>query len=237
VRLFFDVDPSRIISFGERVFPRYLKAHHALAAGDLPGARALLAEMTGAARSAWHRQLVQEIDAWTSLCAGDLARVRSLAAAAQPSGLLRATLGVVLGSAPGAVDVLAEALEETPSLLLLTRALVGAGKADAVPRLLDRPGMVTRFPDPTLLGATEALFRAGAYAACEEACLLSLRAYGTPTHLYNAACCASRVGNVDGALAYLRRARDAGFADRASLEKDPDLAAVRADARFADLWR
>ncbi|MCA9587407.1 MAG: hypothetical protein KC657_18900 [Myxococcales bacterium] len=235
MRFSLDAVQAQILSF-DGVSRRYRRAHAALHAGDTRTARALHAEMSSRARSAAHRRLVTEIDVWCSLCEADLERARAaFIGASSPSDLLRATMGAALGSDAGAVDVLADALEDVPALLLVTRALVGAGRAAVVPRVLARPGMPIRFADPTLHAATEALFRSGALAECEEACLLASKAFGAPTHHYNAACCASRLGDVDRALRHLATAIAGGFAAREQLASDVDLATVRADPRFADL--
>ena len=45
---------------------------------------------------------------------------------------------------------------------------------------------------------------------------------------YNSGCAYALLGELDGAAAALSRAIDNGFNDRAQLERDPDLAALRA---------
>jgi tetratricopeptide (TPR) repeat protein len=52
---------------------------------------------------------------------------------------------------------------------------------------------------------------------------------------YNLACAYARVGQKDKAIEALSRAVDEGFADRAGMEKDEDLAPLRADPRFQQL--
>ncbi|WP_201981014.1 tetratricopeptide repeat protein [Hymenobacter rubidus] len=56
-----------------------------------------------------------------------------------------------------------------------------------------------------------------------------------PVHRYNLACIESKAGNNDKAIAALSQATARGFNDPNSLRTDPDLAAVRADARFAGM--
>ena len=58
-----------------------------------------------------------------------------------------------------------------------------------------------------------------------------------PAATYNVACCRSRLGDVDGALEALHQAFERGFDNKALLEKDPDLANVRGDARYAELLK
>jgi hypothetical protein len=53
-----------------------------------------------------------------------------------------------------------------------------------------------------------------------------------PTAEYNLACLDARTGRVDQAFARLDKAITAGFDDGVSLEKDPDLAALRAKPKF-----
>jgi tetratricopeptide (TPR) repeat protein len=53
-----------------------------------------------------------------------------------------------------------------------------------------------------------------------------------PTAAYNLACLDARAGRVDQAFARLDRAIAAGFDDGVSLEKDPDLAALRGKPKF-----
>ena len=52
---------------------------------------------------------------------------------------------------------------------------------------------------------------------------------------YNAACCFTRAGDATQAFAQLAAAVDAGFKDRAWLEKDGDLAPLHGDPRWAKL--
>lgn len=54
---------------------------------------------------------------------------------------------------------------------------------------------------------------------------------------YNLACCLGRAGELDKAFEQLRGAIRAGFTDFDHLERDPDLAPLRADPRWKDLRR
>jgi hypothetical protein len=56
-----------------------------------------------------------------------------------------------------------------------------------------------------------------------------------PTAAYNLACLDARKGRVDAAFAQLDRSIAAGFDDGSSLEKDPDLAALRGKPRWASI--
>jgi len=53
--------------------------------------------------------------------------------------------------------------------------------------------------------------------------------------LYNVACAQARLGRIDEAFASLGEAIDAGFADTALLQSDPDLQALADDPRLASL--
>lgn len=52
---------------------------------------------------------------------------------------------------------------------------------------------------------------------------------------FEVACSWSRAGDVDRAVSWLERAADAGFRAASLVDGEPDLATVRADARWADL--
>lgn len=56
-----------------------------------------------------------------------------------------------------------------------------------------------------------------------------------PTAAYNIACVEARKGRVDAAFAFLEKANAAGFDDGSSLEKDPDLAALRGKPKWASI--
>lgn len=53
--------------------------------------------------------------------------------------------------------------------------------------------------------------------------------------LYNAACAHALLSHPDDAIAFLQRAIDTGFLDRAQATSDPDLDSLRHDQRFIDL--
>jgi tetratricopeptide (TPR) repeat protein len=54
---------------------------------------------------------------------------------------------------------------------------------------------------------------------------------------YNVACCKSRMGDKDGALAALRQAFEHGFDNKKLLDTDSDLANIRGDPRYAALLK
>jgi hypothetical protein len=58
----------------------------------------------------------------------------------------------------------------------------------------------------------------------------------TADHAYDAACCFAHGGDVARAFLYLGRAIDAGYKDRAWLQRDPDLAVLHGDARWEPLF-
>lgn len=58
-----------------------------------------------------------------------------------------------------------------------------------------------------------------------------------PTLLYNTACAHALAGNADHAIELLERAVAEGYADKASLKTDPDLAPLRSDPRFAAILK
>ena len=72
----------------------------------------------------------------------------------------------------------------------------------------------------------------GAAAALEIA--LTIRPEN-PELWYNLACARARLGQAEGAIEALRRARDEGFSDPELLATDPDLEAVRDEPGFAHL--
>lgn len=228
----------RAFALRTRDNPRELYSHamEALGKGEVAVARAIVARLKPLVTTAHDLSLAIEAEAWCLLCAGQPVAARDIAIRAQSSSpLLLSTLGVVVGTHEGAVDTLADALRSTPALDLVTHALVACNAAKQLAAVLERPGVVTRIPDVWLQTSSAIVFRSGAFEACEAICSSAFRAYGSPTHLFNAACCAARLGHVDRSLATLRRALEAGFSERARLFVDPDLEPVRADPRFAEL--
>lgn len=214
----------------------YGRALASLSNGETTAAHALVAKLKSSAISPHDRSLVTEAEAWCFLCDGKPTQARThLAGAVTSSPLLLAVVAVVAGTNDGAIDTLADAMRATPSLLLVTRALVACNAPMRIASLLDRPGVATRLPDVWLHSASEVVFRSGAFDACEAICLAAFRAYGSPMHLFNAACCAARLGDIDRAFTHLRDALAAGFSERERFASDPDLASVRADRRFAAL--
>ncbi|MEO6709271.1 MAG: hypothetical protein ABI054_03630 [Planctomycetota bacterium] len=59
--------------------------------------------------------------------------------------------------------------------------------------------------------------------------------YMRPASTYNVACCKSRLGDIDGALAALRLAFERGFDNQTLLKEDPDMANLRGDPRYGEL--
>ena len=98
--------------------------------------------------------------------------------------------------------------------------------------------LIERNPDDTFawyrLGAT--LHAAGQYDAAIDAARHATGAVDLRANaFYNIACAQALQGKKDAALDSLKQSVAAGFKAKGSLERDPDLAGVRDDARFKEL--
>jgi Zn-dependent protease len=180
-----------------------------------------------------------EQQAWSSLRSGDGASAQRLVERLGPAAnpFLRAAAALAAGR-PDAFDLLEDAYVASPSgppNLVVTEVIARAGAASALAtRLLERAdgrgregaGMLQthlhygdRFAEAATVG--EAVFESGPPSPAQTA--------------FEVACSWSRAGDVDRAVSWLERAADAGFRAASLVDGEPDLATVRADARWADL--
>lgn len=105
--------------------------------------------------------------------------------------------------------------------------------------LLERlPNYLLQNPDDSRVRMIHAIFlaevdrRDDALRECDLALELSP---GDPLMLYNCACCYSRLGEPDRAIATLRQAIDAGYANFAWVKQDPDMNPLRENPQFQAL--
>ncbi|MEI8256968.1 MAG: hypothetical protein WCJ30_14945 [Deltaproteobacteria bacterium] len=140
---------------------------------------------------------------------------------------------VANGRAMEAVDSMRGRLEEKrePAVIrAFVTALVAAGQLDealrvalGAPRDIERPGM---------LAVETRLFRGERFEDCLRVASAAFESFGVPDDAYNAACSCARLGRLDDAASWLSRAVEAGYADRAHLEADEDLAPLRGREDF-----
>jgi len=180
-----------------------------------------------------------EQQAWAALRNGDGAAAHRLAERLGPTAnpFLRAAAALAAGR-PEAFDLLEQAYVDAPAgppNLVVTQVVARAGAAGALAtRLLERPDGRGRdgaavlqthlhygehFAEAAQVG--EAVFAAGPPSRAQTA--------------FEIACSWSRAGDVDRALMWLGVAADAGFRAASLVDGEPDLAAVRADPRWAEL--
>ncbi|HYF46120.1 MAG TPA: site-2 protease family protein [Acidimicrobiales bacterium] len=213
-------------------------AAKALDEGDVGRALELGDAVLGRSRDPRVRALALEVTAWAALTSGDRADARRRLAlfptGIEPSGHLRA---FVEDHDPAEqVNLSVDAWLDgryVPARTYLDH-LAEAGLLGAV---VDRV-LASRADDAEAarMGLQHALFLGGRFdesARVGEA----MMAAGTtePVVAFNTACAHARAGRRDAALEALATAVDLGFRDMTMLEQDPDLAAVRADPRFAML--
>jgi predicted esterase len=114
-------------------------------------------------------------------------------------------------------------------MLLVVLAWVGS-----VARGQDVAGMVREFEERN--ATLQGMFTKKDYAAAQQQCEAMLKIlplhYGTR---YNLACVLALQGKKAEAMATLTQAVADGFADTALLERDPDMATLRGDEKFAAL--
>lgn len=182
-----------------------------------------------------------ELLAWTGLAQGSVSSAvagLSAAPADAPAGsLVHGCVALARDGAGEAVALLANGLcggsRITPPGVV-ARVILDAGAFDDV---VDRLATVADRPAAAagLARLQEVLHRAGHFT---EAISVGERGFG-PTGsgviAYNTACSLARVGRIDDAVAWLRRAAGAGWHDTVVLDSDPDLATVRDLPVFAEV--
>jgi|WetSurMetagenome_2_1015567.scaffolds.fasta_scaffold06849_4 predicted esterase len=87
-----------------------------------------------------------------------------------------------------------------------------------------------------LNGPASQAYRSGDFRTCSALYQLAFKADPKDfLSAYNAGCALARLGQRKEALAWLRKAVEAGLSDASLLERDPDLKALRADPEFQSL--
>lgn len=238
--LFFLVDNVRALGARrERAVVADLQpATEALERGDTATALGLAQSVLARSRDNRVRALATEVGAWSALESGDTDGGRRFLAAyprgVEPSGHLQAFLTepTPADQVNATVDAWLDHRFVPPRTY--THQLAAAGLLDTV---VDRL-IASRADDAesARMAAQHALFLGGQFDASAKLGEAMLGAGNAePIVAYNVACAHARAGRVDRALAWLDRAIQLGFRDDRLLAEDPDLAAVRADPRFAML--
>lgn len=118
----------------------------------------------------------------------------------------------------------------------LTQSLMEKGRPDVVRELFGRKiaaGKAITSEDAQIASAiVAALFQQQHYAECADLCSRFFNETGHAEQAVNAASALTKMGDLDGAMAWLEKAIAAGFADRASLAADEDLAPLRTRPDF-----
>jgi tetratricopeptide (TPR) repeat protein len=158
------------------------------------------------------------------------------------SGMVKLSRGLAIGAllAAAACPVRAQGPMAAPTFVaLLQQANERSAAKDwagAIPlweRVVAANPVEGRFWNALATARYRARDYRGAIPAYEKAVELG---FGAPeNNVYNIACAYALLGDKDRAFAALSRALAMGFEDLGALRTDPDLAALRGDARFARL--
>jgi hypothetical protein len=210
-------------------------AAEALAAGSTATTLTLAQRVVDSAKDTRAKAMGLELIAWAHLGDGDATAAKAALAGCppdvSPSGHLRALLVEADPAERVNATVDAWLVHRYVPPAIYTAALAEAGLVDVVAERL----VASRADGaPTArLAFQHALFVGGRFdASARLGEQIVAAGEGHPTVAYNVACAHARSGRVDDALAWLETAVTLGFADLDLLERDPDLAAARADPRF-----
>jgi Zn-dependent protease len=220
---------------------RLVEGWQALGRGDAEAAGSAAEAVLADRPSALVMGQAMELAAWSRLARGDRAGAR-LAIERYPHGrtpdaFLLAALDLDEGRSQEALAHASAAYGgggSSPAAGIVADAFVRAGlDRDLVDRLLapDGPGA------SAVAQLAVDLHHAGRFdeAAAAGRRALDAGAADAGRVAYNLACAHARAGQVGVALDWLDRAAELGFADAGLLDSDPDLDALRDDARFRSL--
>lgn len=212
------------------------RLHKLLGIDEPEQARAVAHQVLSAAKGYGARDQALRALAWLSIGEGKPQDALGYLSKTSPrfdDPLTWGTAIAATGDAVNALPHLARAYDRSAdpqTVATYARCLVAAGQPDHARKLAgpESPLEVQR-------ALAEALFRSRDYGGSAEISRRLFDRAGQPLDAYNLACAESRLGKADEALRSLRAAVDKGFADRAHLEEDPDLAPLRARAEWTEI--
>lgn len=178
---------------------------------------------------------------WTHLLGGDVDAAAEVMRQNPPwdpmAPLLHPQVVGVAGGGETAVALLQRTFDAHPgdaTRTQLARGLVELGRLDDAIVLVD--GGRAPYLDTSSAAVVGAgLFRAGRFGEAAQLGEASFARSIDKAMAYNVACAWLRDGRPDDALAWLHRAVDAGFANLAELDSDPNLAGLRGTRGFDQL--
>lgn len=232
--------PRRPEEAGMTVDDALGKGWQALSAGDEREAGKLGSLVLEAATNPVHRNRARNLLAWVALAqANRREALRHLERTEPPEAARALTWAMVLeaiGEEERALPYSLQALEQEPSetsASLAVRLHVHLRRYDEARRIAEGFGWPRPGGREAALG--EIGFGQGEFgqAALQYSAGFELSKH--PGEAYNAACSYARAGDTGQAIAWLRRALDAGLDDLDQLRTDPNLASVRADPEFTRL--
>lgn len=186
------------------------------------------------------RAAVEQL-AWSELLESGperaLAQLQLLPPGSAASPLLQAAILVRRGRPGEALPILQAAHRDGPTIIsasMLFEALVALGRPDEAAATVADGGL-GRSGLEALQVASTINFYVGQYRIAADMSEAAFDRGGAPDDAYNAACSCAQLGEPDQAFAWLFRALEAGYRDRAHLEADPDLDPLHDDPRFAEL--
>ena len=122
-------------------------------------------------------------------------------------------------------------------LLLIALSFPCLGQEETPQRsVFDLPSLISQHA--RLQSRIQQLLRAKDYRTAAVNCRDAMQLFpDEPINYYNLACCQSRLGRTEDALASLERAIDRGFNNAQHIQQDADLAGLRKTAEFAALLK
>lgn len=214
----------------------------ALEAGDAQKVRRIAEPLVGRARSEEDRYEVGHLVAWGRLLAGDpegaSQALRMLPGGRLPDALLEGAIHLELGRPARAVKPLAEALVGRADDFVATRlarAAAGSARYEDVLALLDDGAKAQAIGPRALQIVVSQAFYAGHLEAAAKVGERLFERFGQASDAFNVACALGKAGRSGDALGWLERAIDAGLPDPTVLDRDADLAPLRALPDFEAL--
>ncbi len=207
-----------------------------LASGDQAGASRAAGQVLGLAQEPSERNSARDLLAWSALARAEAGEARAALERCEPPEAARALTSALVLEAQGesaeALPHAYRAIAQEPcdtSANLLVRLLAEERRFDEALALCEQFQWIRAVARTVAFAELELARGEPAAASRRFEALMGEGGEGRAIDAYNAACLFGR--RAEGALAFewLRRAVDAGFSDRAWVERDPDLALLRSE--------